>query len=539
MVCMQVNRWWFVIVALAISGCSRFPLPSEHDPYGGKTRANYEQMLTQSKPPQPIVQPQSIQPQPKPDEPKLPRAFYKKISVRISKDVPLTEVIPEIVKEVGIDLEMATLPKQGVQLSAKNIPFIDFIDRVTSLLKWRYTIRDNCLRLEPDTPFLKNYNVQFLSLRRESKNNVSVATKLLNTDAGVSLNNGSDSSIQSSMTNDFWAELENSLKIILLDDNPKGTQTPFAMHKQAGILSIYATQAKHKVIAKYLKKLRRIASSQVLIEAKVVEVTLKNEYKSGINWSALASMTSGIQGTIKNLYGGAANASEGLILKAEKDQMSGILNLMDKFGTTRTLSSPRLTVMNNQPAILKVVENQVYFNVRYDTYYTHTKSRTADSEPFTNIQSQIQTVPIGLILTVQPSIDLETGEIIMALRPTISSSSGYVLDPAVELAAQKYGQAIQSKIPVIKIDEINSVLRLGKEMVILGGMMQEVVQNSQNGFPGVADTPVSGFFSNKQDTRQVKELVIFLRAVQLNNNDTGVDHADKALLRNFVTDPRP
>ena len=123
----------------------------------------------------------------------------------------------------------------------------------------------------------------------------------------------------------------------------------------------------------------------------------------------------------------------------------------------------------------------------------------------------------------------------MALRPTISSSAGYVLDPAVELAAKKYGQA---RIPVIKIDEINSVLRLGNEMVILGGMMQEVVRNDQQGFPGMMDNPLSGLFSDKNDHREVKELVIFLRAVKL-DDEPEISDADQRLLTNFTTDPQP
>jgi general secretion pathway protein D len=521
---------------MLLSSCTRFPFPNEHDPYNGKTRQEYEDIL--SKPATVLKKTKTV----KANQIVMPTSllhpnFHKKVSIHISEHVPLKDVLLTIAKQVEVDLEIATPPERGISFSAKNVTFIDVIKRISSLIKWRYHIEGTCLRLEPDTPFLKNYNVQFLSLRRESKDNVSVATKLLNSDAGVSLNNGSESTIHSSMTTDFWEELTNSLNVLLMDEPSPAGKPPFAIHKQAGILSIYATTSKHQMIAEYLKKLRQIASAQVLIEAKVVEVTLKNEYRSGINWSALKDIV-GVQGTIKGLYGGAKHATEGLILKAEKDQMSGILNLMDRFGTTRTLSSPRLTVMNNQPAILKVVENQVYFNVRYDTYYPNVRRKTDDPEPFTNIQSQIQTVPIGLILTVQPSIDLETGEIIMALRPTISSSAGYVLDPAVELAAQKYGQDIKSRIPVIKIDEINSVLKLGNEMVILGGMMQEVVHNNQQGFPGMVDNPLSGLFSDKQDDRQVKELVIFLRAVKL-EDDVELSDADQRLLTNFTTDPRP
>jgi len=523
------------LLVMICASCSRYPFPNEHDPYNGKTRQEYEDLL--SKPTSVLKRAAPIKVKTEIIEPTLHPNFYKKVSIHISENVPLKEVLNTIAKQVGVDLEMATPPEKGVSFSAKNVPFIDAVKRITSLIKWRHHIEGTCLRLEQDTPFLKNYNVQFLSLRRESKDNVSVATKLLNSDSGVSLNNGSDSTIHSSMTTDFWEELVASLNVLLMDEPSQGGKPPFAIHKQAGILSIYATTAKHQMIGDYLKKLRQIASAQVLIEAKVVEVTLKNEYRSGINWSALKDLA-GVQGTIKGLYGGAEHATEGLILKAEKDQMSGILNLMDRFGTTRTLSSPRLTVMNNQPAILKVVENQVYFNMKYDTYYPNARRKTDESEPFTNIQSQIQTVPIGLILTVQPSIDLETGEIIMALRPTISSSAGYVLDPAVELAAKKYGQDIKSRIPVIKIDEINSVLRLGNEMVILGGMMQEVVRNDQQGFPGMMDNPLSGLFSDKNDHREVKELVIFLRAVKL-DDEPEISDADQRLLTNFTTDPRP
>lgn len=524
------------LFGVLIASCSRYPFPNEHDPYSGNTRKDYEDIL--AKPTTVSKKTPKIKAQPVVDfPPPLHQKFNTKISIHISEDVSLKDVLTSSAKHVGVDLEMAEVPDKKISFDAKNIPFIDVIKRITSLIKWRYHIDGTCLRLEPDTPFLKNYNVQFLSLRRESKDNVSVATRLLNSDTGVSLNNGSESAIQASMTTDFWEELVNSLNVLLMDEPGQGSKPPFAIHKQAGILSIYATTHKHTVIEDYIKKLRKVAAAQVLIEAKVVEVTLKNEYRSGINWSALKDIA-GVQGSLKGLYGGAENATEGLILKAEKDQMSGILNLMDKFGTTRTLSSPRLTVMNNQPAILKVVENQVYFNVRYDTYYQNVKKTPGAVDPFTNVQSQIQTVPIGLILTVQPSIDLETGEIILALRPTISSCAGYALDPAVQLAALKMGQNISSKIPVIKIDEINSVLRLGNEMVILGGMMQEVVEDQQQGFPGLMDNPLSGLFSHKEDGRKVKELVIFLRAVTL-DDEPEISQADQRLLNKYATDPRP
>ena len=92
--------------------------------------------------------------------------------------------------------------------------------------------------------------------------------------------------------------------------------------------------------------------------------------------------------------------TKGFLAKIGPSKMNAIINLMNEFGTSRTLVKPRLTVMNNQPAILKVVEHQVYFNMKYDQYYQI--RHLQNPQPYTNVSSQIQTVPIGLILTVHP-----------------------------------------------------------------------------------------------------------------------------------------
>jgi len=253
----MLRKCWIVgAIAILLASCSRYPFPNEHDPYSGKTRQEYENILSASAPL--LKKPSIIKKAPALAEPLTLHAnLYKKVSLHISEDVPIKEVLINTAKQVGIDIEMAVLPEKGIAFSAKDTPFIEVIQRISSLIKWRYHINGACLRLEPDTPFLKNYNVQFLSLKRESKDNVSVATKLLNSDAGISLNNGSESAIQSSMSADFWGELETSLTVLLMDEPSQSGKPPFAIHKQGGVLSIYATTPKHNMIADYLKKLRQ------------------------------------------------------------------------------------------------------------------------------------------------------------------------------------------------------------------------------------------------------------------------------------------
>ncbi|MFN9938981.1 MAG: type II and III secretion system protein, partial [bacterium] len=148
---------------------------------------------------------------------------------------------------------------------------------------------------------------------------------------------------------------------------------------------------------------------------------------------------------------------------------------LQEFGFVRTLSSPRITVMNNQTAILKVAQNKVYFRLNYDKIYNSLNNREN-----TTVSSDIQTVPIGLIMLVQPSIDLNTGEILLFLRPSISRLTKTVSDPAIDIAfnssinidSNKLTSPTQSMIPVVEVREIDSVLRLhNKEMAILGGLM--------------------------------------------------------------------
>jgi len=220
---------------------------------------------------------------------------------------------------------------------------------------------------------------------------------------------------------------------------------------------------------------------------------------------------------------------------------SSILEALQEFGSSRTLSSPRLTVMNNQAAILKVAQNQVYFRLRYDKQYN-----TAVQRESVSISSDIQTVPIGFVMTVQPSIDVETGEIILFLRPTISRLNKSVPDPAVDIMNNSLaanGATTPSKpslIPVVEVREIDSILRLKDGGVaILGGLMEVRSIQDTNGLPILNDIEVvRELFSSYTAGDQVVELVILLKATIMADSPSPPDAADQRL-QQYVPDPRP
>ncbi|SOE00030.1 pilus (MSHA type) biogenesis protein MshL [Caenispirillum bisanense] len=322
----------------------------------------------------------------------------------------------------------------------------------------------------------------------------------------------------------------------------------FIVNRQAGIVSVYTTGRQHVRIRKYLESVQRNSQAQVLIEAKIVEVTLKDEYRAGIDWRAALTTNYGVLGASSLLSGRGLNELGNIVAPETISPVStisgrgsvgdvnfeGVIDLVDEFGTARTLSNPRLTVLNNQNAVLKVAENEVYFTIRVE------REQNDDGPDTVTYQSELRTVPVGLVLTVQPSINLDSREVAMSLRPTVSRIVDRVSDPGVELQAATVNATVRSLVPVVEVREMDSMVTLHSgDVLVLGGLMQERTANRDYGTPGLKDVPLLGMpFRREQKDTQVVELVIFLRATIVNGRDS-VHPADVELYNKFTPDPRP
>lgn len=316
----------------------------------------------------------------------------------------------------------------------------------------------------------------------------------------------------------------------------------FSVNRSAGIVTIFATQRQHDQIAGYLYQLGLTVAGQVLIEAKVLEVQLNDSFESGINWSAALGSAVGatrfgatsVAVPQAGAFNDLATASSGFTtLGIDRGDFDGVLNLVQQFGTVRTLSSPRVTVLHNQTAVLKVVENRVFFELDVQ------REDRPDGRERVTVESNIRTVPEGIVITVQPSIHAQTDEITMTLRPTITRITDMVNDPGVAIASNN---TVQSAIPVIAVQEIDSVvtMRSGR-VLIMGGLMQDSATATETGLPGASQMPLIGnLFKSKSDSHRQTELVIFLRAsIVESSGTTAPDPADVELYKRFGRDRRP
>jgi MSHA type pilus biogenesis protein MshL len=480
--------------------------------------------------------------------PQYPSSFNQKVSITLSENQNIKPVLIELARQAGVDLTLDPSISAQIVYSANKRSFIEVIEQVCDMANLRYTINQNSLKIEPDTPFSKNYNVQFLNLNRKSQNKASIATDVFSKgkdEKSTTNDNGSNTAVDVSGQNDFWAELEGNLGILLGGGTKEGNKPNYSLHKQAGIITVLATSKYHRLVEDYLKKIRQAASSQVLIEAKIIEVVLRDEFKSGINWQKIGQRNDlrftgkfGDRASASKFLPSSTSSSEMISLGATGKNFSGLLNALDEFGYSRTLSSPRLTVMNNQTAILKVAQNQVYFRLNYDKHLGTTLERDSVS-----VSSDIQTVPIGLVMSVQPSIDADTGEIILFLRPTISRLSDSIRDPAVDIAlsSNEVGDIKPSVVPVVEVREIDSVLRLQNgEIAIMGGLMEVRTFDDTSKLPFLGDAPYLGdLFKSRTDGSYVVELVILLKAtIAEDGHGFGVDASDSRLQK-MMPDPRP
>ncbi len=536
----------WVCLFFVLSGCREMsnhqPVMPRFDRLGAKELAKPVENVVPDSEPAKVIQKKETQ--------KFPKAMYTLVSVSVSEGIPLKNVFIELARQANVDLQLDTAIDAKIIFTAQDRPFIDIIKAMCEMANLRFDVIDNALRIERDTLYPQNYNVQFLNLSRSSENQLTVATDVFSSVGPVKGNVGdnvSKSALKATTKNDFWDELEQNLKTIVETSNEKGS---YSIHRQAGLVSLRANRKQHIQVEKYLEQLRRVACCQVLIEAKIIEVTLKDEYRSGINWHDIGS-----KGDLKITanFGDLAKKSSFLdptsaqtdmvSFGASGSRFSAIANMLQEFGFVRTLSSPRLTVMNNQAAILKVAQNKVYFRLNYDKMYNSQNNRES-----TTVSSDIQTVPIGLIMMVQPSIDPQTGEIILFLRPSISRLTQTVADPAVDIAynasavagAERQSSPTQSLIPVVEVREIDSVLRLSnKEMAVLGGLMEVRSSEHKQGIPGLDEVPlVRDLTGSISEGDTIVELVIVLKATIVDNGAMP-DGADQRLIEKYTTDPRP
>jgi MSHA biogenesis protein MshL len=450
----------------------------------------------------------------------------------VVNEVPAKELLFALARDAKINVDIDPRIDGNVTINAVDQTLPQILDRVSRQIDMRYEFRGDNLFVQPDEPFFKTYKVDYVNMARDTDSTITIATQIATTGAGFEAggggqagggagggSNNSTTNVTSISRNRFWETLTANVMAILgtpvTASGTTGIQSTDTVipSPETGFITVKASSGQHEKIQELIDSVMASANRQVLIQATIVEVSLNDQYQAGVDWSFLNSVA-GISIASATLpAAGPLGTITSLLLTykddevAGEDRLRGTVRLLNEFGDAKVLSSPQLMVLNNQTAILKVVDNVVFFTVEQET-------NTTQGVVTNTFETTVHTVPVGIVMSVTPQIN-SNDSVMLNVRPTISRVNQFVNDPNPALAVA----GVENPIPEIQVREMESLLRMNNgQVAVLGGLMQDDTRDNVNSIPGVSRLPLVGkAFETKTKEYFKTELVIFLRPVIIHN----------------------
>lgn len=305
------------------------------------------------------------------------------------------------------------------------------------------------------------------------------------------------SSISTTSETEFWQGLQEILQGII----GTGEGRHVVVSPQAGLATIRALPAEIRAARDFLKMAQSSLQRQVVLEARIVEVTLSDQYQQGVDWSRITSKIG--SGVTEFTFSGAdvENGSLGgvLGLSFTNQTFGGMVELLSSQGQVQVLSSPRVTATNNQKAVIKIGE---------DEYFVTDISTTTVTGTATTSTPNIQLTPFfsGIALDVTPQIG-ESGQITLHIHPSVTETTEQ--EKVISLNNERF------VLPLARsnIRESDTIIRARDgEVVIIGGLMQTGYSEDVSQVPLLGRVPFLGeLFTNRRQLETKKELVIMLR----------------------------
>ncbi|MBR9793319.1 MAG: pilus (MSHA type) biogenesis protein MshL [Gammaproteobacteria bacterium] len=314
-------------------------------------------------------------------------------------------------------------------------------------------------------------------------------------------NNINGTSISTRTETDFWTDLKASLESMV---GTEGGRAVFVT-PQAGLVTIRAMPDEIRDIKRFLKVSEASLQRQVILEARILEVALDDGYQQGINWSEVVANVGSTDFTFSNTaasIGNGISASLGGVtsLSFLNQDFSGVISLLSTQGNVQVLSSPRVTAINNQKAVIKVGDDEYFV--------TDVSSQNTITSTTTSVVPNIELTPFfsGIALDVTPQID-ESGSVLLHVHPSVIETQEQ--EKVVSLNQE------QIVLPLAQstIRESDTIIKAASgEIVVIGGLMQTSLTDSESKTPLLGDIPLLGeLFTNKSQRETKKELIILLK----------------------------
>jgi len=413
------------------------------------------------------------------------------------------------------------------------------MDVTRDIYGFDYELTRTAYHVFPDAIRSKIFKLDYLAIKRAGQSKVRVSSGQVSQKSGnrnrsnnnnsvSSGNNNSNdsirdtipsSSIKTSSESDFWSELRFSLHAII----GKGEGRNVVVSPHSGVIVVRAMPAELRSIDRYLKTTQERMHRQVLLEARVIEVSLSDGFQSGINWAALKQTpnSSGVlaQTGIATPYeadtgiiGGGGELNPGALFNTAfggiftaafniKGNFAAFIELLQTQGDVQVLSSPQVSTLNNQKAVIKVGTDEFFI--------TDINTNTNISSATSNTQNNVELTPFfsGVALDVIPQIS-DDNSITLHIHPTVVTVTEEVKD--ISLSEE---QTLSVPLAVSSVRESDSIIRAQSgQVVIIGGLMKNKTTETEQSVPFLGDIPIIGsLFKHTRELTVKSELVILLK----------------------------
>ncbi len=333
----------------------------------------------------------------------------------------------------------------------------------------------------------KSFFIDYVNFSKRS----SSTSKTISTGNG---DNGNGAMTLSSQSNfRFWDNLQKEVENILHRDGDQYTPARTTINQEAGLLTVTGTKKQLDRISRYISKMMERLHKQILIDAKIIEVTYSNDQTTGIDWSKFQAQLAGNSaGEKTNLINTLQHPN---YLVGYNFTMEGLLNFLKTQGKVNVVSNPRILTLNNQPAIINVGEEKNY------KFTTGTQTTTTNGTVLSEPQFEVGSTFVGVTLSILPEVS-QDGFIILKINPIVSEITERHLDE----------NGVPSLAPDIKIKQLSSIVKVkNNKKIILGGLIQQRTENRVNKIPLLGDIPILGHaFRSKKKVKSKSELIIVM-----------------------------
>jgi MSHA biogenesis protein MshL len=548
---------------LVLSGCDALmPTRESSSARGALTRSNVEAAVEEASvtpPPVKAAAPSLSMPlQSAPPQPDAPRFNLN------CEDTPAQAFFMALVDQTQHNIVVHPDVSGKISMILQDVTVEEVLEVVSDVYGYSYRRSAAGYIVMPATLQSRIYQIDYLNLQRSGvsrtrvssgqvsetrrnsrQNNADIVGGIGNMQSGNSSQDNhqiSGSGIETSYAADFWTELEDTLEQMI--GTADGHQV--VVNSQTGVIVVRAMPDKLRSIGDYLETIQDIAQRQVVLEAKIVEVQLSDGFRSGINWVSVAQNSSGDTFTFGQLapppgftgdpadLGGApvtiqpGNPITGFATSAlggaftmafDIGDFNAFLELLEQQGETRVLSSPRVSTLNNQKAVIKAGTDEFFVTDVSSNTVTGTSSSTSRDVELTPFFS-------GIALDVTPQISAD-GEVTLHIHPTVSEVS----DQQKILTVS--GETDTLPLAFSEIRESDSIVKARSgQIIVIGGLMRNSMQDESFSTPMLSKIPgIGNLFKSKRSVESKTELVILLKPIVIDGDDTWAQMAGESLQR--------